>query len=193
MVVRHRTQAPADLGARKQQRQRNHHHGRDDAGRDVELADEHAGGVHDPVDRLVADAEIEVSDIHAPGELRDTLVAMQRAGSQTERDLAATRALLQQVQASNTLLAQQNYQLKGALAPNPVVTAPTAPVAAPTPAPAATAATGRTHTIATGDTLSKISQRYYGTPNRWQEIYNANRAQLGANGTLRVGGVLTIP
>ena len=50
-----------------------HHDARDDAGRDVELADQHAGLVHDPADRLVADAEIEVSHVDAPDELRRRL------------------------------------------------------------------------------------------------------------------------
>ena len=37
--------------------------------------------------------------------------------------------------------------------------------AEPAPAPAA-----RTYTIAAGDTLTKISQKFYGTPSRWPEI-----------------------
>ena len=39
----------------------------------------------------------------------------------------------------------------------------------------------------------KGSMRYYGTPNRWQEIYNANRDVLQASSTLRVGMQLRIP
>jgi nucleoid-associated protein YgaU len=47
--------------------------------------------------------------------------------------------------------------------------------------------------VAGGDSLSRISQRYYGTPNRWQEIYNANRDKLGNEGVLRIGTELRIP
>ena len=63
----------------------------------------------------------------------------------------------------------------------PVVTAPVV------------AADFRVHTVAEGDSLSRISMRYYGTANRWQEIYNANAALLGPNGVLKVGTQLRIP
>jgi nucleoid-associated protein YgaU len=51
----------------------------------------------------------------------------------------------------------------------------------------------RTHAVAAGDTLSRISQRYYGDPGRWRVIFDANRDTLDATGTLRVGMVLRIP
>ncbi|WP_415908966.1 LysM peptidoglycan-binding domain-containing protein [Oleiharenicola sp. Vm1] len=92
---------------------------------------------------------------------------------------------MQQVQGSNALLAQENYQLKAALAANPAARS-----AAVT---AAAAANVRTHTVAAGDSLSKLSQRYYGTADRWQEIYAANRELIGPQGQLRVGQVLRIP
>lgn len=70
----------------------------------------------------------------------------------------------------------------GGLAPvRPVVTAP---VSAPEI---------RFHTVTEGDSLSRISMRYYGTPNRWQEIYNANRDVLQGSSVLRVGMQLRIP
>ena len=47
--------------------------------------------------------------------------------------------------------------------------------------------------VASGDSLSRISQRYYGTANRWQEIYNANRDRISNEGVLRVGTTLRIP
>jgi nucleoid-associated protein YgaU len=47
--------------------------------------------------------------------------------------------------------------------------------------------------VAAGDSLSRLSQRYYGNANRWQEIYNANAALLGPNGVLKVGTQLRIP
>ena len=59
VVVGDRAQAAPDLGAREEQRQRRHHDAGDRRRREVELADEHAGLVHHPVDRLVLDAEIE--------------------------------------------------------------------------------------------------------------------------------------
>ncbi len=137
----------------------------------------------------------------------ESLSALQRSTSQNSSELTAARALIAQLQGTNTVLANENYQLKSKLTPGGVtpVAVPTAPT---TPAAAAAAAaaqsksgTGtvaattapRTHVVAAGDTLFRISQRYYGNANRWQEIYKANAAKLGANGVLRVGMELTIP
>ena len=124
----------------------------------------------------------------------ESLGALQRSTSQNANELLTARTLLQQLQGANTVLANENYQLKSRLSPG----APPAPVNAnanasvaanpATPPPAA-----RTHVVAPGDTLSRLSQRYYGTPNRWQDIYNANAAKLGANGVLRIGSELTVP
>jgi nucleoid-associated protein YgaU len=64
-----------------------------------------------------------------------------------------------------------------------------------TPAPAArSAANGtRLHTVTAGDTLSKISAQYYGTPGRWAEILVANRDVLGEDNNLVIGRQLRIP
>ncbi len=51
----------------------------------------------------------------------------------------------------------------------------------------------RYHTVGEGDSLSRISMRYYGTPGRWQEIYQANRDMLQGSNALRVGMQLRIP
>jgi len=120
----------------------------------------------------------------------EQLGALQRSSGQTSNEVAAARALIQQLQGSNAVLAQENYQLKTLLARNTGSAAPSAPsvlAAAPT-APGA-----RSHLVVAGDSLSRISQRYYGNAGRWQEIYNANREKLGPNGVLRVGTELRIP
>ena len=68
--------------------------------------------------------------------------------------------------------------------------APVRPVpVASTPQPAEV----RYHTVAEGDSLSRISLRYYGTPNRWQDIFQANRDVLQGSSALRVGMQLRIP
>lgn len=51
----------------------------------------------------------------------------------------------------------------------------------------------RFHNVAPGDTLSKISAIYYGTPARWAEILVANRDILGEDNNLVVGRTLRIP
>jgi nucleoid-associated protein YgaU len=50
------------------------------------------------------------------------------------------------------------------------------------------------HTVVGGDTLREISQRYYGTPDQWMAIYQANRDVIGPNpDLLRPGQLLKIP
>ena len=45
-----------------------------------------------------------------------------------------------------------------------------------------------------GDTLRTISQKFYGTPDKWQVIYDANKAIIGANPDLiKPGQMLSIP
>ncbi|MEY2881183.1 MAG: hypothetical protein RLZZ15_3563 [Verrucomicrobiota bacterium] len=120
------------------------------------------------------------------------------ARSALETDLARARANV-------TSLTEENARLKARL-PSPApqagrtpgggVTATfitstgtgagTAPAGAPPPA-------GRTHVVAAGDTLSKISTLYYGSPARWQEILHANRDVLGEDNNLVIGRTLRIP
>jgi len=51
----------------------------------------------------------------------------------------------------------------------------------------------QTHTVQSGDTLSTISQRYYGTPSRYMDIYQANRDRLKTANALKIGQQLRIP
>ena len=51
----------------------------------------------------------------------------------------------------------------------------------------------RVHVVAPGDTLTKISEKYYGTVSRWQDILDANRDQLPAANRLKPEMELTIP
>lgn len=52
---------------------------------------------------------------------------------------------------------------------------------------------GRTYTVQPGDTLGKISKRFYGTSRRYMEIYNANRDVLRSPSQVEVGQTLRIP
>jgi nucleoid-associated protein YgaU len=118
--------------------------------------------------------------------LSESLAALQRSTGQVVSDAASNRALVQQLQGANTVLAQENYKLKTSLSRPNNATTPTSPAFV---SPSAV----RVHVVASGDSLSKLSQRYYGTAGRWQEIYNANQSILGPNGVLRVGTSLRIP
>lgn len=54
-------------------------------------------------------------------------------------------------------------------------------------------ANGRTYTVQPGDTLGKISIRFYGTSRRYMDIYNANRDVLSSPSSVAVGQRLIIP
>ncbi len=51
----------------------------------------------------------------------------------------------------------------------------------------------RYHTVAGGDTLSSISKKFYGDPNRYRKIFEANRPMLQDPDSIYPGQVLRIP
>jgi nucleoid-associated protein YgaU len=65
----------------------------------------------------------------------------------------------------------------------------------PVEVPGTNTSTGpsRTYVVRSGDTLGRISFRFYGTTSRYMEIYNANRDQLSSPGNIKVGQTLMIP
>lgn len=53
---------------------------------------------------------------------------------------------------------------------------------------------GKTHKVASGETLSIIAKKYYNRESKWELIYNENKAIIGDDpGRLKVGMVLKIP
>jgi tetratricopeptide (TPR) repeat protein len=71
-------------------------------------------------------------------------------------------------------------------------TVPTAPAnASRTPAP--TTGAYRRHTVVKSDNLYSLSQKYYGTKSRWNDIYNANRDVMKSPTDLKIGVELKIP
>jgi len=50
-----------------------------------------------------------------------------------------------------------------------------------------------TYTVVPGDTLSHISQRFYGNANRWREIYEANRDKIKNPNLIYPGQTFRIP
>lgn len=51
----------------------------------------------------------------------------------------------------------------------------------------------QTYEVQPGDTLSKISQKFYGDASRYMEIYYANRDKIEDPDQLQAGWQLTIP
>ncbi|GAA4014227.1 hypothetical protein GCM10022408_29230 [Hymenobacter fastidiosus] len=55
-------------------------------------------------------------------------------------------------------------------------------------------AAGSSYTVVSGDSLSKIAKHHYGDAAKWHQIYDANKATIGANPDhIEVGQVLTLP
>jgi LysM repeat protein len=55
------------------------------------------------------------------------------------------------------------------------------------------ATSGRTYTVKAGDTLTKISQQFYGSANEYMRIFYANRNTLSDPDNIKVGQQLIIP
>jgi chromosome segregation ATPase len=140
-----------------------------------------------------------------PAIAQQDLAGIRADATKTAAEAASLREAVRQLQNSNASLASENTRLRAAVAmasPNvpagsrtqpgrPVaVTAAINPPAAPGP-PLAPAP--RLHRVVSGDTLTRISSRYYGTPSRWQEIYSANRDKLSSADALPLDAELKIP
>lgn len=57
----------------------------------------------------------------------------------------------------------------------------------------APATAGRTYTVVSGDSLSKIAQRELGDASKWKAIYEANRDKIDDPDLIHPGQVLTLP
>lgn len=49
------------------------------------------------------------------------------------------------------------------------------------------------HTVVSGDNLSKISKQYYGDPNKYPKIFEANKPMLSSPDRIYPGQVLRVP
>ena len=113
--------------------------------------------------------------------------------AELKRDLQARDARIRQLELEVAAWREQAGPAAAPPALTPAVPLPpakTEPAAVPPP-PAAAAV--RTHVVQPGETLATISARYYGTPARWQTLFDANRDTLANANNLRVGARLTIP
>jgi nucleoid-associated protein YgaU len=72
--------------------------------------------------------------------------------------------------------------------------APAPPAPVPDLGPTAgTSGQGQTYTVVAGDSLSKIAKRYYGDPDQWRRIHEANRDQITNPDLIHPGQRLKIP
>ena len=159
--------------------------------------------------QLKADAEknaAEKSALAAQLEDAQRAIAALKIEAAVAEQVEALRTQLRQSQNEIAALAGENAELRNRLAlaggtPGSTSQAPSRFASEPQPmippgqvTPTAPAAAGpRTYVVAEGDSLSKISRKFYGTPTRWEGIVAANRAAIHKENTITVGMKLIIP
>jgi nucleoid-associated protein YgaU len=132
-------------------------------------------------------------------ELRAANARLQEQNQAAERDRIGRILALQQENAAITARLRQAQGTLEQIASATRLINPGAsqgfPQSAPIPQGTAArpAAAPRVHLVAEGDSLTRISLRYYGTAIRWSEIYEANREVLSTENSLRPGQRLNIP
>ncbi len=108
---------------------------------------------------------------------------------------------VQQIVAEIQRLMKENENLKKQLASatsKPKQTSPTV-VTDSTPSTPATTSSSKQkpshqiYTAVSGDTLTKIANKFYGDSGKWDTIYEANRDTLASPSSLKVGQTLVIP
>lgn len=134
-------------------------------------------------------------------DLMDLVKTLKQENDSLKRELMAATARVEQLQ---NVLGQARRstpgQTSGQSAGQPTQAQPQASTRPPTvqrqqqtdPSPSPGDAP-RSYTVQSGDTLSTISGRFYGTPSRWIDIYQANRDRLSSENALRVGQTIRIP
>jgi nucleoid-associated protein YgaU len=152
------------------------------------------------IDRLTTDNSAIGQQLDAAHSLITTLQAQAALTSQID----PLRTELRQAKDESNRLATENAMLKTRLAvlsPGPGAAGPmpmrpgtpqAMSAAQPPPPPVTPAPTApKTYVVAEGDTLTKISRKFYGSSSRWEDILKANH---GVNeNSLVVGSTLTIP
>ncbi|MGZ0656672.1 Cell division protein CpoB [Coraliomargarita sp. W4R72] len=123
-------------------------------------------------------------------DLMDLVKTLKQENDSLKRELMAATARVEQLE---NVLGQARRSTQTQASSQPVraqASTPTQTLAPSTPSPSNAP---RTYTVQSGDTLSAISKRFYGTPSRWIDIYQANRDRLSSESALRVGQDVRIP
>ena len=127
----------------------------------------------------------------ARADMAEELKRLETENAALKRDLDQARqqlAYLRQTRADSVPVVSA-VPIASASRPSTVSNGAATAAAQPQPSPQSF----RTYTVQSGDTLSRISSKLYGTPNRWKEIYEANRDRMPSPGTLKLGQQLRIP
>ncbi len=121
-------------------------------------------------------------------DLMELIKGLKRENESLKRDLVAAQSSVQRMK---KLVGSP--QERSARSPENRPSLQTMPPVDPLSVRPIAAAVPLRYTVRSGDTLSRISVRIYGTPLRWIDIYQANRDRLSSENALRVGQELRIP
>ena len=173
-------------------------------------------------DKIAAEAEQRQreSDEASTRLLNDARVQADKAVREAHARLETVSEELRHTQAQLLTVSEENSRLKTKLAlvgappgaplheDSPTRPGATLPPASPASDPNAAAPTAvditlssapppaggsREHVVALGENLARISELYYGTPTRWEEIFNANRDVLADADVISAGAKIRIP
>ncbi|MGZ0707972.1 Cell division protein CpoB [Coraliomargarita sp. W4R53] len=123
-------------------------------------------------------------------DLMDLVKTLKQENDSLKRELMAATARVEQLE---NVLGQARRSTQTQASSQPVRAQASTPTQTLTPSTPSPSNAPRTYTVQSGDTLSAISKRFYGTPSRWIDIYQANRDRLSSESALRVGQDVRIP
>lgn len=127
-------------------------------------------------------------------ELEDLLKKVQRENLELKQKLSAAAATIDRLESTQHVSVAQAPQRQETTAQRSAARQPKANSASQSSGTIKVKRdTPSTYLVKTGDTLSSISRKVYGTPNRWREIYGANRDRMATPESLKPGQVLRIP
>ena len=130
-------------------------------------------------------------------ELEEILQKLQNENLELKQKLAAAAATIDRLEATQTVRVQSQTQVASSGRQSAGNAAQRVGQARATSAeqraPVVSRDVPSTYTVQAGDTLSSISRKIYGTPNKWREIFSANRDRLATASSLKPGQVLKIP
>lgn len=154
------------------------------------------------VEKLTA----EKADLQQQLDSGKTTMATLQVQANLTSQIVPLRNELRQAQDETSRLANENERLRNRIAlqgPAPggqgaLPTRPGAERLAPEPAAAAPAAPppppeAKTYVVVEGDTLTRISRKFYGSSGHWEEILAANHGVLKDEKSLPVGSTIKIP
>jgi nucleoid-associated protein YgaU len=133
---------------------------------------------------------------------KSSIASLQAQAAETTQ-IAPLQTEVRQAQDEASQLAAENARLRTRLelqAPGPGSSGPVplrpgqpAAIQAAAPPPPPAPPPPKTYVVVDGDTLTRISKKFYGTSGRWEDILNANHAVVKDEKSLVVGSTLTIP